>query len=825
MRHCSLNLVIPEQILLSSLFLATILFFAGCTSINKLGNVAGKAKTQAEGILNKERIPDFNRLLSNEPPITTSFADAVTEVELLDGLNSLDRLFRPMTEMPRDSSGRYLLVPGLYRLAAKSYCIKAGTYGPSSGSGYLYAPLTGPKADILQNILRSSAKRPDILQRDVQVLLWAIIARTKLNEMSAGRQRTAHALLSAKELFELNGGALGLIPEDAFQSMLGELPKSIQSVYVAEQEIRRLLTSNLNATYEQIEQFAVLAGAAPDEDLIRPIPRGRWSYHPNGYFVRYFPSGYQKMSFDVYVPLPFQIERDDLGRIVAIDDRHTLRFETDYRSESPDARAPGVDAYRFKEIRIIFRVDEYGLEGSNQTVKRENEGWTFVESSSVITNNPSRLTNFENRLNTAAEARKTLETQRDMTGQPLTKEAKRNILDAMYYLAAIKDVFAQNENTNRGTDFDPQISGSTVSLLDIMPHFIIAEALTPDSDSQDHVENPKPIPFDPSQNVAVPANTSGQRLVSGGVPIDESLTKWYEELPDCPCNWNQVSLGSNENDKTGRKGVWKDDTHDYLQRYHPGAWRSIRWVPTTGGSGQQCTYDEDGRLINKGLGAGTPDYVSTGFYHFLEDVIAFEGLFGYTEIYPFNTYPCELYFRLHPPNQGAYKGDPCRFTNEVTRLPDNLYPNLSCGEIIKLLKELTESLYPKIIEGDNIGFEMKTTLSLDVANTMELKTRDRYLGIEMRNLTTIGFDGARMSVKAFPIDASGNVSPIVTNPDSRFEVGGHVLPLKSKTITIDGGKNPFGSYGTFWRIYFPPQEAVNANSAGLDISVEYNPMK
>jgi hypothetical protein len=40
------------------------------------------------------------------------------------------------------------------------------------------------------------------------------------------------------------------------------------------------------------------------------VPRGRWSSHPDGYFIRFFPSGYNKTKVQVYVPEPRAIARD-----------------------------------------------------------------------------------------------------------------------------------------------------------------------------------------------------------------------------------------------------------------------------------------------------------------------------------------------------------------------------------------------------------------------------------------------------------------------------------------------------------------------------------
>lgn len=101
--------------------------------------------------------------------------------------------------------------------------------------------------------------------------------------------------------------------------------------------------------------------------------------------------------------------------------------------------------------------------------------------------------------------------------------------------------------------------------------------------------------------------------------------KWYALLPACPCEnpdkdsvktsdgWarerNRNEMGFLQRLFAGRKG---------FSYYHPGAVTSFRSYPYTATvingkkfkSGQQCTYDEKGKLMPSGEGAGTPDKFS-----------------------------------------------------------------------------------------------------------------------------------------------------------------------------------------------------------------------
>src|SRR2546428_1745196 len=109
-----------------------------------------------------EKIPGLDKILGNEPPITTSLADALTEVAFLD--NFTPEFPLPLGTAPRTKEGEYKLRPGAYRYEAQSYCLHAGTHAPGRGEGYLYAPLRGPRAPIIRNLLRRSVQHPEIHQ-------------------------------------------------------------------------------------------------------------------------------------------------------------------------------------------------------------------------------------------------------------------------------------------------------------------------------------------------------------------------------------------------------------------------------------------------------------------------------------------------------------------------------------------------------------------------------------------------------------------------------------------------------------------------------------
>ena len=114
-----------------------------------------------------KKIPGLNKILKSKPPLTTNIADAVTEVPFLDDFDP--NIAWPMSVLPRTSAGGFILeYPGNYMFECQSYCLRAGTYAPGegrSGRGYLYAPLKGPQADIVSNVLKKSYQFPEIPQK------------------------------------------------------------------------------------------------------------------------------------------------------------------------------------------------------------------------------------------------------------------------------------------------------------------------------------------------------------------------------------------------------------------------------------------------------------------------------------------------------------------------------------------------------------------------------------------------------------------------------------------------------------------------------------
>jgi hypothetical protein len=291
-----------------------LLTVAATDAAAQIGNIRNRLPTP--------RLPNITSMLEGEPPISTSLADARFAVDSLDNfsphdvsnfrgragviagipVDSLDNMpLRSMLELQRTPSGGFVLQPGFWEMHTQSYCLHAGTHGPGGGDGYLYAPPKGTADDQVVAILRNSVNHPDIAQRDIQTLLWAIVARAKFEDLSPHHKAIAARLLTQRELATLNRSALDLLPGPALTSALDRMPPLVRQVYEAEAALRQFLV-NPATTFDQLERAAVLTGMAPMGPGSREVSSGRWSRHPDGYYVRYMPRGYSHTLTQIWVP-------------------------------------------------------------------------------------------------------------------------------------------------------------------------------------------------------------------------------------------------------------------------------------------------------------------------------------------------------------------------------------------------------------------------------------------------------------------------------------------------------------------------------------------
>jgi hypothetical protein len=306
------------------------------------GGIFGKAKERLSAPTSA-----LSKLFGDEPPLTTNFEDAKDGVPSLDRFNPVT--FSPMAEMPRGSDGAFLIAPGTYEFVSQSYCLKPGTYGPAAGDGYLHAGLKGPEAGVIQSILLRSADHPEVKQSDVQLLLWAIIARAKLTETPQDVRRTAAQLLTPSELAKLDGYGLKVVPDAVRKQALQNVPAPLRRILETENEMRRAFGAT-QTTFADVERLAVLSGEAPPDEFTGTVPARRWSYREGGYFIRYTPRGYQNTLIQLYYPQTVEIRRDAKGRIISVSTPDG-GLDASYEDAGPMRFATSVGAAAVERLR------------------------------------------------------------------------------------------------------------------------------------------------------------------------------------------------------------------------------------------------------------------------------------------------------------------------------------------------------------------------------------------------------------------------------------------------------------------------------------------
>jgi len=519
--------------------------------------------TQVSDLLKETEagIPSLSNLIEEKPAITTDLSDAVTEVPFLDDFNPED--VAPLTRLDRGPHNGFILDrPGVFELRCKSYCLHAGSYAPRKGDGYIYAPLKGPRAKMIQKILQKSVDHPEIPQAMVQTLIWAVLAHAKINDMPQDMQDAASKLLAQEEINDLNQRALNVIREEISQKAWGNLPAPARRALEAENRLRSLLTAT-STSYEELERVAVLTGTPEGPAGGREIPKERWSYHPDGYFVRYLPSSYRETLYQISVPEPYKIERDAEKRIKTISDVLENRIEFEYDDEIAPLKVPGdtnVVAYKLKWVRFI----NYRAIGpeivQERTATWQNTGWTLVGIIGGMGRNVENSSQFPD-LNQRYRDAQVLEKQvvnfvkkaQSLKGAGFRKtskdDASRDPADLAHLDVGLKTAIGGDLTEREAWIREHallvkkawqyavcKIIGSNRSYpYAKMPEPLLVASLTPVvmGGGEDICANvPKPSEdspeADPSDGSAVPGNSDAQRLAPSAAGIDSG-----DPDPDC----------------------------------------------------------------------------------------------------------------------------------------------------------------------------------------------------------------------------------------------------------------------------------------------------
>lgn len=231
------------------------------------------------------RTKENNSRSSHQPGITDK--GIIDSADILQYDFLADKKPLSLMELPETEEGGFVLSAGYYEADFKSYCLQPGTPDPSPRDAYLQAPLKGYRKDIIESILRNSQKKPYLNQQNIQLLLWSVVSGSNFNKLSSPVQSTASQLLSSKQIFELKGGVMGVI-----KTLSVALPSGNNN-------LQKLFDIGTDS-YEAFERMAVLR--QPSEITHPEFKKDQWQKHEEGYYVRYFPAGYQKVRIQVYVP-------------------------------------------------------------------------------------------------------------------------------------------------------------------------------------------------------------------------------------------------------------------------------------------------------------------------------------------------------------------------------------------------------------------------------------------------------------------------------------------------------------------------------------------
>lgn len=277
----------------------------------------------------------------------------VAQVELKPGEKP-----NPLTDLPRTSDGGFVLAPGYYETEFKTYCLQPGTPDPSPRDAYLQAPMSGYRKEIVETVLNNSRSKPDIEQRNVQLLLWSVVSGSNFNTLPRAVQADAMLLLTPQQIFELKGGVMAIV-----KTVSENLPTGLSSRH---QDIYKLFEMG-TSSYEAYEKIAVLR--QPSQLKRADFKNDQWYKQPGNFYVRYFPVSYQKTRIQVYVP-------DNLLDSTGKSSGEYLIFNPTASLAIPansNAQRLGIGGPVFDIVRIIIETNKHNIPPRRIPEKKQQE--------------------------------------------------------------------------------------------------------------------------------------------------------------------------------------------------------------------------------------------------------------------------------------------------------------------------------------------------------------------------------------------------------------------------------------------------------------------
>ena len=270
-----------------------------------------------------------------------------------------DKKPQSLMDLPQTQDGGFVLAPGFYEAEFKTYCLQPGTPDPSQGDAYLQGPVTGYRKDIIESVLLNSKEKPELEQRNIQLLLWSVVSGSNFNKLSYPVQADAMKLLTPKQVFKLKGGVAGVIKTVSYTS----------GIFNADRGIQGLFETGITS-YETFERLAVLK--EPSQIRRKGIKYDQWYKQKENYYVRYFPASYKKVRIQVYVPDSLM---DAQGKV----DGEYVVFDPTGQQAIPaftNAQRLGIGAPVLDIVRIIIQVNK----GSNHPKKFPEKKYTKTPS-------------------------------------------------------------------------------------------------------------------------------------------------------------------------------------------------------------------------------------------------------------------------------------------------------------------------------------------------------------------------------------------------------------------------------------------------------------
>ncbi len=392
-----------------------------------------KLPKKPDSIPRIDRLPSLNDLLGRAP-LTSSLDDAVTAVPFLDRYNP--DAAAPLLELPFGLDEGVTLVPGLWGGLIQSYCLKAGTLAPTRGDGYLWAPLKGPKAGVITSILNRSAQYPKVPQHDIQVLLWGIIARTRVSQMGEGPRVAAKALLTDAQIDSIDGSAVDVIPDDLLNRVVGPVAAPVRHALEAENRMRQAFANPGAASYDALERIAMREGLPTPEERGREVPARRWSWHTDGFYIRFMPNSYTNTRLQLYVPERFSARRDAGGRIAELSDESGAKLVVDYDPTRPSVSSAGLTAHAVR--RATFTTDQGA--GGTSAPRQIAASWIFT---GVPGSGTPTVPGWPDAASKAESARNAWKDAAHLAGDNASRHSRAiDVADVSHLVAAIDDAEA-----------------------------------------------------------------------------------------------------------------------------------------------------------------------------------------------------------------------------------------------------------------------------------------------------------------------------------------------------------------------------------------------